>query len=103
MKIIMLVQERMKPIPDGIAVLADWGRETVIVGGGGNEEGIFGAPMLLEGSDTAFISWLSPFDAVWTTDSPMMGRWHAVHIKPESVIDNGLAPMEGLPFQEDLD
>ena len=79
MKTILLVQNSMLPVPPTISVLNNWGRETVLLGE--REDFAAGDVMLLDGEPQAFVEWLSPFDAVWTSTSPMMGRWSAMHIK----------------------
>lgn len=81
MKIILLVQTFMTPVPDSIIVLNNWGRETVVVGDVDDYAG--GDVMMLEGDPSNFVSWLSPFAAVWTTTNPMFGKWEALHIKSE--------------------
>lgn len=82
MQICMLVQQEHRPIPDTIAVLGDYGSET-IVDNDDVETQYRGYVMHLEGTEVAFVEWLKAFDGVWQCSSPMIGDWKVFHIKKE--------------------
>lgn len=79
MRLIMLVQSEHRPIPESIRA-QEFGTESIKTEGG---DFIIGASAFLEGPEEAFVEWLRPFDGVWVTDNPAMGRWAVVHIKNE--------------------
>ena len=79
----ILVRQNMKPIPDTIKIVQDYGLETIIPEGSDLTHRIVGRNLLLEGSPEAFVDWLKPFDGVWVCSSPMVGDWKVVHIKRE--------------------
>lgn len=84
MELCLIVTHQMNPIPDGLNVVRDYGRETVIVEGAEHHQ-IAGVSMHLEGPKEIFIKWLQQFTGVWITNSPGSGAWYVVHIKKELV------------------
>ena len=96
MKLALLVTDEMKPIPEAIKVLDDWGFVGIFIGDGENPSDYAnGDHVYVEGEDQAIANWLRPFDAVWRTKpgtSPMFQRFEAVHIPYEPVC-NGTGPM----------
>lgn len=89
MELILLVEQKMIPVPQNIEVVQEFGRESIIphsedenesIGDGVNRT-IAGTSMYLSGEPEAFIDWLKPFDGVWTCTNPIMGDWKVVHVK----------------------
>ena len=84
MKIAMVVEAKMLPVPDGITVLDNWGFVGVVDNTG--RPLADGEHMHLEGPESDFRAWLAEYDAVWRTKtgtSPMFQQFEAVHIDLE--------------------
>lgn len=84
MKIAMVVEAKMLPVPDDITVVDNWGFVGVVDDTGSPLA--HGEHMYLEGEEHAFCKWLSEYDAVWRTKpgtSPMFQQFEAVHIDQE--------------------
>ena len=88
----ILVRQNMKPIPDTIKTVQDYGLETIIPEGCDIDQQIVGRSLLLEGSPEAFVDWLKPFDGFWVCSSPMVGDWKVVHIKKELANEEAVSP-----------
>lgn len=95
MQLIMLVERRMLPVPEGIVVIQEFGHESIIPqtdSGNDKDEtmlqciarSVQGTSMFVEGEPQAFIDWLKDYDGIWSCNNPMMGDWQVMHIK-ESV------------------
>jgi hypothetical protein len=81
MKIILLVEPKMCPIPKGVKTLRNFGMETVIPDVANEHVGATdGQACLLEAEPKVFQDWLRPFDGVWTSNNPMVG-WQISHIR----------------------
>ncbi|MHA2279997.1 MAG: hypothetical protein ACXAC5_03850 [Promethearchaeota archaeon] len=83
----------MKPIPEAIKILEDWGFVGIFIGEA--EDCTSGDHMYVEGDTQDIANWLRPFDAVWRTKpgtSPMFQQFEAVHIPYEQVC-SGIGPM----------
>lgn len=61
MRIHLLLQNGMRPIPNNIEVVADWGNFMMVEGDGF----VMGEHLLLEGRVEDFRNWLGQFIAVW--------------------------------------
>jgi hypothetical protein len=81
MKFALLVTNEMKPVPETIKILVDWGFTGISIG----ETGVYvgGDHMYVEGDEQDIINWLRPFDTVWRTKPgtpPVFQQFEAVHI-----------------------
>jgi len=76
MQISMLVEYYMKPMPTDITIVQNYGLETVFRK---DKPSSSGECMLLEGSKTAFINWLKPFNRIWIGNG-LVG-FQVMHIK----------------------
>jgi hypothetical protein len=79
MKVILLATSELKPIPETIDVVKNFGYEIVI--DEANHEEVAGDVVLVKGEEKDFIKWLKPFKGFWTTNNPASGQWEVVHIK----------------------
>ena len=84
MKLALLVTDEMKPIPEAIKVLEDWGFVGIFVGEIGDiRDYADGDHMYVEGDEQTIANWLRPFDGVWRTKpgtSPIFQQFEIVHI-----------------------
>ena len=81
MRVALIAEEKMLPIPSSIKVLDNW--ENVLVVDDDGKHLADGDHVHLEGGQQSFIDWLKPFDAVWITKpgTPVMAQqFEAVHI-----------------------
>ncbi len=75
MKLVMLLESKMNPIPETIKTLENWGYVGITSG----EEGDH---VYLEGSQEEFKKWLKPFDGVWVgVGTPQFQNFEVMHIK----------------------
>jgi len=81
MKIALLVEDRLRPIPMEIQVVENWG-ETLVISEGRN---VLGAHMLLSGDESALKNWLRPFDGVWVTvgNNPALEKFQVMHVRED--------------------
>ena len=82
MKLILLVSEAMKPIPNEVKVIENWGDVSIFH----NIPKMYswGDHMLLEGERSDFERWLMPFDGVWIGKGiPQFQEFEVGHIKDE--------------------
>lgn len=82
MKIAMIVEAHMLPVPSSITVLDDWACVEVVDDAG--QHLASGRHMMLEGQTSDFVAWLCEYDEVWRTvpgTSPMMQQFEVVHIR----------------------
>lgn len=78
MKIHLLAQFEMLPVPKNIEVVQDFGQVSITTTG---SEVIGGSHMMVEGSERALKDWLRPFDGVWVgVGSPQMQEFEVMHI-----------------------
>ena len=77
--IIMLVEDRLLPIPDEVVSAQDYGWETVRPQAGPLVHGVVHA---LRGEDTDFVKWLQDKGEVWTCTNPLIGNWSSAAIAP---------------------
>ena len=63
MKIHLLVEPKMLPVPDNMEVLDDYGNLQLMVDGPPSV--VTGRHMVVEGEEKAISEWLRPFDGVW--------------------------------------
>lgn len=87
MRAILLVEEKFGPVPPDIRVVQEFGDEMIVTDveekdGRRVPVTVHGVSMFLEGPEEAFVRWLKPFDGVWKSNNPMMGKWHVVHVNP---------------------
>jgi hypothetical protein len=61
MKICLLLQNGMRPLPNNIKIVANWGNLMIVEDG----KYITGEHLLLEGDIKSFKDWLSSFVGVW--------------------------------------
>lgn len=80
MKLILLVQPEMLPIPVELEQLQHFGSETIQTAEG---DFIEGDSYYLTGPRQVFFKWLRQFRGVWVSNNPIMGEWKVVHIKPK--------------------
>ncbi len=79
MKVHLLLEGRLGPIPAGIQTLHRWNNVEIFVN---PSKFIDGDSVILEGSEESFVKWLKPFDHVWLGEgSPMLERFVVGHIK----------------------
>lgn len=79
MQIVLLVEERLLPIPASIKTVTDWDRISIQT----NTEGVIrGSHMLLEGSEEDFQAWLRPFDGVWVgVGAAQLQEFKVMHVR----------------------
>lgn len=78
MKICLLAEPKMTPVPKDIEVVMDFGEISITTGNGA----IHGSHMIVEGSEEAIKDWLRPFDGVWLgVGIPQMQEFEVVHVK----------------------
>lgn len=86
MKLHLLVEEKMNPIPSEVSILADY-QELCLIQHDNNLTKIgstFGRNLIIEADEKVIRKWLHPFDAVWLgVGSPMMEQFEAHHIDLE--------------------
>ena len=82
MRILVLVQHYMLPLPKDLAAVTNFGRETIVVDHPHKrvEQHVSGDSMVIHGKPEAFARWLAPFPEVWTTYNPVAGRWTALPV-----------------------
>lgn len=80
MRLILLVERHMNPVPNELTVLQDYGSETVVYGSS-PWCAAHGEALFLEGLPLDFFEWLSKHGPVWTTKNPMTGPWEHVGLK----------------------
>ena len=81
MRLAMLLEDQMNPVPESIKVLADWGPVCVI--NSGNLRTTVGTHVYLEGEQSDFTEWLRPYDGFWRQvpgTSPIMQEFEIVHV-----------------------
>ena len=79
MQQVLLVEDRLRPIPESIKVIKDWDAITVQTSA---TSVVRGDHMLLEGSPEDFKGWLKPFDGVWVgVSAPQLQQFQVMHIK----------------------
>ena len=81
MQLGLLVESKMRPIPDSIKIIATYGKETVFLSNKkGEPSGLaVGDVVVVEGENQSIIDWLKPFDGIWELTGP--GMFRVVHIK----------------------
>ncbi len=73
---VMLIEDRHRPIPDDIKVVQLFGPEQVpLTAGGTITETIHGTSASVYATVAAYRAWLKPHGPVWTSDNPMFGNW----------------------------
>lgn len=86
MQLVLLVEEKMKPLPQNVKVVKNFDEPEGMFGKtsihGSNGENISGDHMILEASEETFKDWLRGFDGVWVgKGSPQMQSFEVMHIK----------------------
>jgi len=80
MRLMLLVTDKMKPIPEDVSVLDDWGYVAIQT----NTDNIIGGDhMFVEANEDSIKNWLRPFDGVWLQKrgtSPMLQEFEIAHI-----------------------
>lgn len=76
----LLITPELKPVPETVRVVEDYGEIVIIV-----EEGrrsLVGDHAILEGAPEAFKAWLRPFSGFWVgSGCPLMQQFHVAHIR----------------------
>lgn len=79
MKFHLLVSEKMKPVPDNVNVIQNFGEINLF-----SDNYLMyhsGDHMVVEGSEDAIRSWLMPFDGVWVgSGPPQLQMFHVMHV-----------------------
>lgn len=79
MKLHLIVQEHMEPIPEGVEITDDFGPITLVTS---DSSLVYGKNLRIEGDGLVIASWLNPFDGVWFgVGSPMLEQFEVWHIK----------------------
>lgn len=79
MTIHLLVSKEMKPVPDNIKVVEDYGE--VSITSDVHEMYHTGDHMVVEGDEEAMRSWLGPFDGVWLGEGPpIFQQFKVMHV-----------------------
>jgi hypothetical protein len=74
----LLVEENMKPVPENIKIVDDYGDIDIV----SNGMTINGNHMIISGSEEDLKNWLQPFDGVWVGDGqPFLQKFQIMHIK----------------------
>lgn len=84
MKLVLLVEGKMEPIPEAIKVLEDWGDVTIRAEIGSPPQAAFieGRHVYVEGEEEAIKKWLLPFAGVWLGHGPpMLQQFEVAHIR----------------------
>jgi hypothetical protein len=80
MKIVLLHEKRLGPIPTDIQVIENWG-DVEIYSPAHVPAMIQGDHVYLEGSPDAFKAWLKPFDGVWVGEGiPQLQKFKIMHV-----------------------
>lgn len=78
MQTVLLVEERMRPVPESITVVQNWGPVTVLYD---SFNIVHGDHMLVEGDLEDLKDWMRPFDGVWVgKDLPAFQQFEVMHI-----------------------
>lgn len=79
MKIHLIVESKMLPVPGGVTVLDDYGNLQVVVGEA--ESIVSGRHMSVEGEEKAIEEWLRPQDGIWLgVGHPQFQQFKVCHI-----------------------
>jgi hypothetical protein len=77
-RIHLLVESKMYPVPGGIKVIDDYGPVNVRSG----DDLILGEHMMVEGDDEEIRAWLNPFNGIWVgCGAPMFQEFEVMHIR----------------------
>lgn len=78
MQVCMLLTDELKPVPDAVKVVQNWGDVCLT-------SGVYGDHVIVECEEQALRDWLSPFDGFWKAKpgtAVMAQEFEAVHIEP---------------------
>lgn len=80
MKLFMLLEERMEPIPPEIVIEQVFDDNLLVITGSGHD--VLGKHVLLTGEVEHLKNWLRPFDGVWVSvgSTPMEQKFEVCHI-----------------------
>lgn len=79
---VLLVEDRMFPIPSNIKVLQDWDTVSIHAEIEGKQGFVRGKHMMLSGEAEAFKTWLKPFDGVWVGQgTPQLQQFTVMHVE----------------------
>jgi len=79
MQIHLLVEDKIRPIPEDVKVLFDWDTVSIITA---DKNGASGSHMMVEGTPESIKNWLRPFDGVWVgVGAPQLQQFEIKHIK----------------------
>ena len=79
MRMHLLIEEKMEPVPNNVSVVEVWDEGLFVVG-----PNIIGKHAMVEGDPEAIKDWLRPFDGVWFGKGlPMMQHFEVGHIPEE--------------------
>ena len=82
-QICALVETRHLPLPEEMSVKEEFGTETLTTDTGT----VTGIVQVLEGTEEVFKEWLSKYDGIWNTLSPIEGAWEFVSTRKEGELD----------------
>jgi hypothetical protein len=81
MQVCILLEDRLKPMPQNIEVIFDAGPLEIVINNDINNR-ITGDHVILEGSEQAFKTWLKPFDGVYLGIGAMQAQQFQIyHVK----------------------
>jgi hypothetical protein len=80
MKLFMLLEEKMEPVPAGITVEQVFDDNLLVIAKNGRD--VLGKHVLLSGEVDDFKDWLRPFDGVWVSvgSTPMEQKFEVCHV-----------------------
>jgi len=82
MQLVILVEDKMMPVPEGIKVMFDWDTISIHASVESKKGFVRGNHMMLEAQPDNFKDWLRPFDGVWVgKGAPQMQNFELSHIK----------------------
>jgi hypothetical protein len=78
MKIVILLEERLLPIPGNLKTEENWGSIAIAADGCA----VVGDHVCLSGDKDVFVEWLRPFDHIWVGKGPpQLQDFDACHIR----------------------
>ncbi len=81
MRVVLLVEAKMLPLPETIQVFADWGPVSVYSSALGLADVVSGTHMMVEGTAEDLRAWLAPFNGIWLgVDAPALQRFQVAHV-----------------------
>lgn len=78
MQLIMLKTKEIPDPPKDVEI-QEFGNERIIEPSTGKS--VEGISVYVSGPSQSIADWLRPFDGIWISDNPMLGKWQVVHVK----------------------